>query len=130
MTDASISELEQLQAWLIDKWAEHLTAAGTSLQLEQEKVERLALVLDKAIRRLTVLNDQVSAALSRSSKAEGRDEGLLSVHVEASQGRVRRLVAFQETLAAMPGVARVSLHSIDHERAYIEVELEAEDSTA
>jgi len=51
MADRSFSELEQLQAWLIDKWAELLTAAGTSFQLEQEKVERLGLVLDKAIHK-------------------------------------------------------------------------------
>jgi len=51
---------------------------------------------------------------------------LRQVDVEVRGGGFGALLDFQERLSGLPGVARVSIHSIDNEHATFSVELEAE----
>ena len=110
-------------------WVELLQAAGTSLQLEQERVERFSLGLEEGIRRLEVLRTHGSDVMTPSDAAGDPNGQRRGVYVEVGGAGFRRLLEFQHKLSAMPGVVRVTISSRDGERVNLEVELKAETST-
>ena len=53
-----------------------------------------------------------------------------AIHIEAKAKSFRQLIDFQKKLAALPGVARVSINALDDERMSLVVELEFESPQA
>lgn len=95
------------------------------LQLRDEYAE----VLESIQAIVGGLNAVVQGAMkgqrgSNASTRPGASTAVRDVEVEVRSTSFGNLLDFQERLAAMPGVARVSIHGIDSEQATFVIELE------
>lgn len=107
---------EGLVAPLLKLRDDYLAAAG-GIQAIISGLDSLAAAAFKGQRPAPTSSQEPQPA-ERPNLKPGR------VHVEVKGGGFGDLLDFQERLAALPGVARVSINAIDNERASLIVELE------
>lgn len=89
-----------------------------------DEYAQAARTIDTVLRGLERLADELEAPQPPPARPQAPTEAEpLRVQLEVRGGDFGRILDFQERLAAMEGVARVSISAIDHERATLIVEL-------
>lgn len=111
---------EGLVAPLLRLRDDYLTAAG-GIQAIIAGLDSLAAAAFKG-QRPAPASGQQAAPPERPGLKPAR------VQVEAKGGGFGELLDFQERLATLPGIARISINAIDNERASLVVELESSDA--